>query len=139
MGRMTVVTCAIIEKDGKILIARRAPGQKLAGKWEFPGGKVEDGESPEECLNRELEEEFGIRTKVGEFITSNKHQYSHISIELVAFQTEYLSGNYILNDHEKIEWVRPDDLLNFDLAEADIPIAREVVDHARYNPRSRRR
>ena len=69
---MTIVTCAIIEKDGKILIARRAEGQKLAGKWEFPGGKVEDGESPEECLKRELEEEFGIPTEVGEFITSTK-------------------------------------------------------------------
>jgi len=136
---MVVVTCAIIEKDGKILIARRAPGKNLAGKWEFPGGKVEDGESPEECLKRELEEEFGIRTKVGKFITSNKHDYSHISIELFAFQTEYLSGNYILSDHDEIEWVRPDCLLNFDLAAADIPIAREVVDHARYNPRSRRR
>ncbi len=62
---MTTVTCAIIEKDGKILIARRASDQNLAGKWEFPGGKVEDGESPEECLKRELEEEFGIQVEVG--------------------------------------------------------------------------
>ena len=136
---MVVVTCAIIEKDGKILLARRAPGKSLGGKWEFPGGKVKNGESPEECLKRELEEEFGIRTRVGKFITSNKHDYSHIAIDLVAFQTEYLSGDYILKDHDKIEWIKPDCLLNFDLAEADIPIAREVVDHARYNPRSRRR
>ena len=56
---MTTVTCAIIENNDKILIARRAKGQKLPGKWEFPGGKVEEGESPEECLKRELEEEFG--------------------------------------------------------------------------------
>ncbi len=69
---MTTVTCAIIEKEGKILLARRAVGQKLAGKWEFPGGKVEDGESPEECLKRELEEEFGIQVEVGAFITSKK-------------------------------------------------------------------
>lgn len=54
---MTTVTCAIIRKTGKVLIARRAAGQKLAGKWEFPGGKIEDGESAEECLKRELEEE----------------------------------------------------------------------------------
>ena len=77
---MTTVTCAIIEKEGKILIARRAEDQKLAGKWEFPGGKVEDGESPEECLKRELEEEFGIQAEVGESITSKKHQYDLISI-----------------------------------------------------------
>ena len=69
---MTTVTCAIIEKEGKILIARRALDQQLAGKWEFPGGKVEDGESPEECLKRELEEEFGIQVEVGEFITPSK-------------------------------------------------------------------
>ena len=62
---MTSVTCAILEKNGKILIARRAPDQKLDGKWEFPGGKVEDGESPAECLKRELAEEFGIQAEVG--------------------------------------------------------------------------
>ena len=77
---MISVTFAIIEKAGKILIARRASDQKLAGKWEFPGGKVEDGESPEECLKRELEEEFGVQVEVGEFIYSNKHHYDHISI-----------------------------------------------------------
>ncbi len=87
---MTTVTCAIIEKEGKILIARRAIDQKLAGKWEFPGGKIEDGESPEECLKRELEEEFVIQTDVGEFITSNKHHYDHISIELLAFHATHL-------------------------------------------------
>ena len=68
---MTTVTCTIIENEGKILLARRAADQKLAGKWEFPGGKVEAGESPEECLKRELEEEFGIQVEVGEFITSS--------------------------------------------------------------------
>ncbi len=68
---MTTVSCTIIEKEGKILIARRAEDQKLAGKWEFPGGKVEDGESPEERLKRELEEEFGIQVEVGEYITSS--------------------------------------------------------------------
>ena len=58
---MTNVTCAIIEKEGKILIALRAADPKLVGKWEFPGGKLEDGESPEECLKRELEEVLGIQ------------------------------------------------------------------------------
>ncbi len=73
---MITVTCAICEKDKKILIARRAADQKLAGKWEFPGGKVEDGESPEECLKRELEEEFGIQAEVG----SLSHQISITTI-----------------------------------------------------------
>ncbi len=97
---MTTVTCAIIEKERKILIARRAEVQKLAGKWEFPGGKVEVGESPEECLKRELEEEFGIQAEVGEFITSNKHHrgYDHISIELLAFHVKCISGEFTLSD-----------------------------------------
>ncbi len=120
---MTIVTCTIIEKEGRILIARRAADQKLAGKWEFPGGKVEDGESPEECLKRELEEEFGIQAEVGEFICSNKHHYDHISIELMAFRVKYISGEFTLTDHDTIEWVAPEELLNYDLAEADIPIA----------------
>jgi len=96
--KYTTVTCAIIEKEDKILIARRTADQKLAGKWEFPGGKVEAGESPEECLKRELEEEFGIQAEVGEFITSNKHHYEHISIELMAFDTTYISGYFIHNE-----------------------------------------
>ena len=120
---MTIVTCAIIENEGKILLARRAQGQKLAGKWEFPGGKVEDGESPEECLKRELEEEFGIQAEVGENITSTKHHYNHISIELLAFHVKYISGEFTMTDHDTIEWVAPEELLNYDLAEADVPIA----------------
>ena len=76
--KCTIVTCAIIEKGRKILIARRATAQKLAGKWEFPGSKIEAAESPEECLKRKLEEEFGIQTEVGEFITSNKCQYDNM-------------------------------------------------------------
>jgi len=125
---MTTVTCAIIENEGKILIARRAKDQKLAGKWEFPGGKVEDGESPEECLKRELEEEFGIQTEVEEFITSNKHHYDHISIELMAFRIKYISGEFTLVDHDEIQWVKPEELLDYDLAEADIPIAKKLIE-----------
>jgi len=104
---MTIVTCAIIENSGQILIARRASDQKLAGKWEFPGGKVEDGESSEECLKRELEEEFRIQAEVGEFIARNKHHYDHISIELLAFHATYVSGSFTLVDHDRIEWVKP--------------------------------
>ncbi len=124
---MTIVTAAIIEKDSKVLLARRKSDQKLAGKWEFPGGEVEDGESPEECLKRELEEEFGIQAEVGEYITSNKHHYDHISIELIAFHVTYISGSFELVDHEEIQWAKPEELLDYDLAEADIPIAFDLL------------
>lgn len=128
--KMILVTCAIIKKKGKILLARRSANQKLAGKWEFPGGKIEDGESPEECLKRELGEEFGIWVEVGRFITSNKHTYDHISIELLAFHTKHISGKFTLADHDKIEWVNPTELMNYDLAEADVPIARILHNNA---------
>jgi 8-oxo-dGTP diphosphatase len=124
---MTKVTCAIIEYKGKILIARRAPDHRLAGKWEFPGGKVKYGETPEECLKRELEEEFGIKVEVGEYISSNRKSFSHISIELMAFQTRYLAGSFILADHDEVKWIKPEELLNYDLTEADVKIARDVM------------
>lgn len=120
---MISVTCAIIEKNGKILIARRARDQRLAGKWEFPGGKLEDGETPEECLKRELEEEFGIQAEVGEFITSNRHHYDHAFIELLAYRVTYVSGSFTLVDHDSIRWVSPEELPDYDLSGADIPVA----------------
>ena len=67
------VTAAIIRRPGQILLARRQAGGHLAGHWEFPGGKIEDGEPPEECLARELEEEFGVAAEVGAFIPSGRH------------------------------------------------------------------
>jgi len=70
---MVKVTAAIIEKDGKVLIARRRKGSHLEGKWEFPGGKIEQKETPEECLKRELNEEFGIEAQIDEFICSNRY------------------------------------------------------------------
>ena len=90
-------------------------------------------------MKRELWEEFGIQVEVGEFIASNQHHYDHISIELIAYRVKYISWQFTLTDHDTIEWVAPAELLNYDLAEADIPIAREVVNHARYNPGSRTR
>ncbi|HAT72514.1 MAG TPA: 8-oxo-dGTP diphosphatase MutT [Elusimicrobia bacterium] len=119
---MKQVTAAVIEKDGKIFIARRKPGDTLAGKWEFPGGKIEPGETPEACLRRELMEEFGVDTKIGEFICSSKFDYKHLPIELLAYRTEHLSGDFNLNDHDRIEWVAPADLVKYDFCSADIPV-----------------
>lgn len=78
-------------------------------------------------MKRELEEEFGIQTEVGEFIKSNNHHYDHISIELLAFHATHISGDFILVDHDKVEWVIPEKLLDYDLAAADIPIATTLL------------
>ncbi len=120
---MIKVTAGIIEKYGQILIAKRRKGDHLEGKWEFPGGKIEHGETPEECLKRELREEFGIETVINEFICSNKHNYGHIEIELLAYSVSHISGDFTINNHEEIKWVTTHELLNCDLADADVPIA----------------
>lgn len=118
---MRQVTAAVIEKDGLILIAQRRAGDALAGKWEFPGGKLEPGETPEECLRRELREEFCIEARVGEFLCASRFEYKHLPIELLVYRAEHISGEFKLNDHARIEWVRRADLKNYDFASADLP------------------
>ncbi len=124
---MQQVTAAVIEKDGKILIAKRKKDDHQGGKWEFPGGKVEHGETPQECLRRELREELGIETVIGDFICSSKFDYSHISIELLAYRVSYRSGNFKPEEHEEIKWVSPEDLEKYSFPEADIPIVKRIV------------
>ncbi|MGD9581549.1 MAG: (deoxy)nucleoside triphosphate pyrophosphohydrolase [Vampirovibrionia bacterium] len=125
------VTAAIIEKDAKILIARRKKGDKMQYKWEFPGGKIKQNESPEACLKRELFEEFAIYVCVKEYVCSSNYVYPHIAIELMAYRVEYISGEFKLTDHDLIEWLTPDQLLNYDLAEADIPVAKTIIESYR--------
>jgi len=116
------VVAAVLERDGNYLIARRAHHKSLPGKWEFPGGKIESGESSEVALERELNEEFGIKTLIGKHLISTSYSYPEISIELIAFEVKYLSGDFILSDHDKIDWVKASNFRKYDFAEADIPI-----------------
>jgi 8-oxo-dGTP diphosphatase len=120
---MQIVTAAVIERNGRILIARRKKGDRMEGKWEFPGGKLEGNESPEECLCRELHEEFGIEAEIGDFLLSSPYEYSHLKIELLAFRATYISGDFNLNDHDEIRWVLPSELGRYNLAGADVPVA----------------
>ena len=118
-----IVTAAIIQKEDCILLARRSPGEKLAGFWEFPGGKVENGESPEECLARELREELGIGVKVGAKCVESLHQYDHGSFCIVAYFVEWLAGDPRPSVHDRLEWVRLEDIDGYQLLPADTPIA----------------
>lgn len=120
------VTAGVIRRDGRILLAQRKDGH-LAGKWEFPGGKIEPGETPETCLRRELHEEFEIEVRVGEHIATSVFEYKELTIELMGYEAEYLSGDFVLVDHSKIVWVEPKDLPGWDLAPADIPIVEAVM------------
>jgi 8-oxo-dGTP diphosphatase len=112
------VTAAIIEKDGRLLIGRRKRGY-FTGRWEFPGGKVEEGETPEECLRRELREELGVEARIGRLFLSTVHVYDHMTIELLTYRAEILSGDMTLNDHTEVRWVAATDLQGYDFPEAD--------------------
>jgi mutator protein MutT len=127
MTIIDVVAGIIQRDDGKILLARRKPGSHLAGYWEFPGGKIEDGESPEECLERELQEELGIITKTGKFLLESIFDYGDKKIRLLAFHSKYISGEFILDSHDKTSWTLPKDAYKFELAPADIPIIEFLI------------
>jgi 8-oxo-dGTP diphosphatase len=83
---MIDVTAAIIIRDGKVFIAKRSANSNLPGKWEFPGGKTDEGETPQECLARELNEEFDIAVTSGEFVVESEHHYEQKTVRLVAFE-----------------------------------------------------
>jgi len=130
--QMINVTAAILVHEKKVLIARRGPGGNHPGKWEFPGGKVENGESPEACLARELKEEFDIAVEVENFFAESTYTYDHGTIRLLAYRTRWCSGVIRLLAHDRVAWVAPEDLPGYDLLPADVPLAerlgREIVD-----------
>ncbi len=128
MGKeMIDVTAAILVKDGKILIAKRTPEDKQPGKWEFPGGKIEAGESARECLKREMQEEFGIEVRVGKFMGESVYHYPHGSIRLLAYLAEWQAGDLALKDHADYAWAQCDRLAEFDFAPADLPFVQKLV------------
>lgn len=120
---MQDVTAAIIIENNKVLLTRRAPGEKHAGWWEFPGGKVEPGEPPENCLRRELREELEIDAAIGKKLIENIHHYDTGAIRLMAYRATILSGDPSLNVHDDYQWVDVSDLNQYQLLPADVPIA----------------
>ena len=119
---MNKAAIAIIEKDGKILIARREKDDPLRGKWEFPGGKIREGETPGECVKREICEELDIDIEVGDLLHSTQHTYDHMAIELYFYETTYLSGEIKPKEYRDIRWVEKGDLRKYDFPEANIPL-----------------
>ena len=120
------VVAAVIESNGRIFLARRPDNKHQGGLWEFPGGKIDVGETPEECLKRELHEEFDIIVDVGDYLTESVYQYQHKTIRLIAFQVSTKADFKTLKAHDDVRWVPADELLDYDLAPADVPIAKEV-------------
>ena len=120
------VTAGIIEGGGKVLIARRKPGKHMGGKWEFPGGKIEPGESPEQSLARELAEELGVRARVGRFLCRAFYDGDGVSLELLVYSVEEVDGEPALREHEELRWVLPEELLSYDLADSDRAVVEEL-------------
>ena len=126
-GEVTVrVTAGIIEGNGKVLIGRRKPGKHMGGKWEFPGGKIEPGETPEQSLARELAEELGIRARVGQFLGRAFFEGEGVSLELLVYRVDGVEGIPTLREHEELRWVRPEELLSYDLADSDRAVVKEL-------------
>jgi 8-oxo-dGTP diphosphatase len=124
---MIRVAAAVIERDGKVLIAKRKGKQLNGGKWEFPGGKIEYGETPQDCLVREIYEELSIGITIGEYITTSNYKYPDKSIELVSYFAQWKCGTITLRDHDEVAWVFPEQLIEYDFSEADIPVIQKLM------------
>ena len=121
------VMAAAFIREGRILIMRRAPFMSWAGWWEFPGGKQEQGESPEDCLARELQEELHIKAEIGEFLTENSHGYDFGTVHLSVYRVKAWEGDIALTVHDDMCWVPIGELADYPhLLPADIPVARAL-------------
>ena len=119
-----VVAVALIDVDGRVLIAKRPQGKKLAGLWEFPGGKVEPGESPEQCLIRELDEELGIQVShacLAPFVFAS-HAYEKFHLMMPLYLCRRWEGFVTAKEHDAIAWVKPAQFTDYPMPPADEPL-----------------
>ncbi len=124
---LQVVGAAIVDKDGNVLCAQRGHGS-LKGKWEFPGGKIENGESDIEAIKREIKEELNIDIEVVEFIDENYYEYEDFNVRLKVYKCKHVAGTIKDSEHQMLKWVEPTDLLSIDWAPADKPIVDSYID-----------
>ena len=121
---MKEIAMAVVVKAGKILIAQRKKSMKQGGLWEFPGGKIEPGETPEACIRREFMEELGIPVQVGDFLCDLDYTYSDVgALHFHVFRaTCDMTEPAYLTAHEQVAWVSPKDMTNYPFCPADIPL-----------------
>jgi 8-oxo-dGTP diphosphatase len=119
-----VVACALIDADGRVLIAERPAGKALAGLWEFPGGKIERGERPEEALIRELNEELGITVREACLapLTFASHRYPEFHLLMPLYVCRRWEGTATAREGQRLAWVRPNRLRDYPMPPADIPL-----------------
>lgn len=124
---MIKVVAAILQNDDKILIAKKKEGKPLAGFYEFPGGKVEERENPEDSLVRELMEEMSIKVTVKDYVGKSIYDYGNGKvIELLGYTAEIIEGDIVLTDHDEYRWVTLEEVCNYNIAPADIPLISKI-------------
>jgi mutator protein MutT len=124
MNKRLRIVAAVIEREGKVLIARRRQETGYVGFWEFPGGRLEKGETPEKAVEREIAEELGVHIRVARLLGAVTYQSPNLSIELLAYRASIISGELKLTDHDEIRWVIPSQLEELEFTEPDRPIVR---------------
>ena len=122
------VAAALIVRGGEILIGQRRPNQPMALKWEFPGGKIEPGESPQQALVRELHEELGITATIGALVTHIRHNYRHGgAVDLQFFAVREFSGEIVNHIYNEVRWVRLEDLSGYEFLAADRGLIKDLA------------
>jgi 8-oxo-dGTP diphosphatase len=122
------VAAALIVRGGEVLIGQRRPEQPMALQWEFPGGKIEAGESPEQALARELDEELGIQAVIGPRVTHIRHNYRHGgAVDLLFFAVHEFSGEVQNRIYNEVRWTRLEDLTGYDFLAADRGLIRDLA------------
>jgi 8-oxo-dGTP diphosphatase len=116
------VVAALLERDGLLFAARRSPERREGGLWELPGGKVEAGESDQEALARELQEELSIHVEVGAFVAEATHAYAHGTVTLVGYRCRLVAGEPVLRDHDASRWLSARSIHEVEWAPADLPL-----------------
>ena len=127
---LLVVACALVDADGRVLLAQRPQGKSLAGLWEFPGGKVDDGETPEEALIRELREEIGVETQAACLapLTFASHSYETFHLLMPLFVCRRYSGIPMAREGQVLKWVRPKHMRDYPMPPADLPLISILMD-----------
>lgn len=130
MRRLLVAAVALIDKDGRVLLAQRPEGKALAGLWEFPGGKVEEGERPEQALIRELKEELAIDVSESCLapLTFASHAYEEFHLLMPLYVCRRWQGLVMAAEGQQLKWVRPRDMKDYPMPPADLPLIPHLVD-----------
>jgi 8-oxo-dGTP diphosphatase len=124
-----VAACALVDADSRVLIAQRPEGKPMAGLWEFPGGKIENGERPEETLIRELREELGITVSDACLapLTFASHSYSDFHVLMPLYVCRRWEGAVIATEGQRLAWVKPNRLRDYEMPPADVPLIAHLI------------